>query len=133
MSDAPPATSTSHTAPVAERRPVETTLHGDTRTDEYGWLRAQDDPAVIAHLEAENAYAKAMLEPLAALQDALFTEIKSRILETDLSVPTVKGPWAYYARTEEGKQYARHCRRPAADAFAEGIDATRNEIGRAHV
>ena len=127
MSDAPPATSTSHTAPVAERRPVETTLHGDTRTDEYGWLRAQDDPAVIAHLEAENAYAKAMLEPLAALQDALFTEIKSRILETDLSVPTIKGPWAYYARTEEGKQYARHCRRPAADAFAEGTDATRNE------
>ena len=123
MSDATPVPLV---PPVAEPRPVATTLHGDTRTDEYSWLRNQDDPAVIAHLEAENAYAKATLAPLAELQDALFTEIKSRILETDLSVPTVKGPWAYYARTEEGKQYGRHCRRPATDAYRE--DATDERV-----
>ena len=40
------------------------------------------------------------------LQDRLFEEIRGRILETDLSVPVRKGPWWYYSRTEEGKQYA---------------------------
>lgn len=132
MSDATPTPPSLPVPPIAAPMPVATTLHGDTRTDEYAWLRNQEDPAVIAHLEAENTYAKAMLEPLAGLQDTLFNEIKSRILETDLSVPTVKGRWAYYARTEEGKQYARHCRRPAADAFAEGAEGAegaRNETG----
>ena len=110
MPDASPATPPL-TPPRAEPRPVDTILHDDVRTDEYAWLRDADDPAVIAHLEAENTYAKAVLAPLGDLQDRLFSEIKARILETDLSVPTVKGPWAYYARTEEGKQYARHCRK----------------------
>ena len=41
--------------PVPERRPVELEAHGDVRTDDWYWLRDKDDPAVIAHLEAENA------------------------------------------------------------------------------
>ena len=30
-----------------------------------------------------------------------------------MSVPTRRGPWWYYSRTEEGKDYGIHCRRPA--------------------
>ena len=30
-----------------------------------------------------------------------------------MSVPARRGPWWYYSRTEEGKSYAIHCRRPA--------------------
>ncbi len=44
--------------PVAERRPLPRVHHGDTFDDPYEWLRAKDDPAVIAHLEAENAYTR---------------------------------------------------------------------------
>ena len=47
--------------PVAERRPVVLEAHGDVRTDDWFWLRDKDDPAVIAHLEAENAYTEAMM------------------------------------------------------------------------
>ena len=47
----------------------------------------------------------------AGLREAIFGEIKARTKETDLSVPTRKGGWWYYARTVEGKQYAVHCRR----------------------
>ena len=43
-------------APRPERRPVELTNHGVTRVDEYYWLREREDPAVISHLEAENAW-----------------------------------------------------------------------------
>ena len=34
--------------------------HGDVRIDDWYWLRDKDDPAVIAHLEAENAYTEAV-------------------------------------------------------------------------
>ncbi|MCR2818238.1 S9 family peptidase [Microbacterium sp. zg.Y1090] len=100
--------------PVAERRPRERTHHGDTVVDAYEWLRAKDDPGVIAHLEAENAYTEARTAHLAPLRERIFEEIKGRTLETDLSVPTRRGSWWYYARTEEGRQYAIHCRAPLA-------------------
>ena len=99
-------------APVPERRPVELRAHGDVRVDDWYWLGDRDDPAVLAHLEAENAYTDAMMAPTVPLQDALFEEIVARIEETDLSVPVRKGPWLYYSRTVEGSSYGIHCRRP---------------------
>ena len=103
-------------APVAQKRPVTAQLHGDDRTDEYAWFRERENPEVIAHLESENAHTAAIMASTKPLQEELFAEIKARILETDLSVPTVKGPYAYFSRTEEGSQYGMHCRRLATDA-----------------
>lgn len=100
------------TPPTARRVPVERTHHGDTFVDDYEWLRAKDDPQVIAHLEAENAYTEASTEHLRNLRTAIFDEIKARTQETDLTVPTRRGGWWYYTRTIEGKQYAVHCRCP---------------------
>ena len=100
-------------APIAEKRPTVSTIHGDTRTDDYAWLRDADDPATVAYLEAENAFTEASLAHLAERRTSLFEEMKSRIVETDLSVPVRKGPWWYYGRTIEGQSYPIHCRRPA--------------------
>ncbi len=99
------------TPPVAPLRPTAVTRHGETLPDPYSWLRDRKDLAVRAHLEAENAYAEAVLAPTAALQELLYQEMKGRIKETDLSVPYRKGEWWYYSRTEEGQQYPIHCRR----------------------
>ncbi|MFC0554633.1 S9 family peptidase [Planotetraspora thailandica] len=96
--------------PVAKKVPVERTHHGDTVVDEYAWLFSKDDPDTISHLEAENAYTQEMTGHLKDLQETVFQEIKSRTLETDLSVPSRKGAWWYYSRTEEGKQYGIQCR-----------------------
>jgi len=101
--------------PVAERRPVELRAHGDVRVDDWYWLRDKDDPAVVAHLEAENRYTEAAMAHTTGLQALLFEEIVARIEETDLSVPVRKGPWLYYHRTMEGKSYGVHCRRPAVE------------------
>ena len=98
-------------APVARRIPTERTHHGDTFTDDYAWLADQDSPETIAYLEAENTYTETVTAGQAALREAIFGEIKARTQETDLSVPTRKGNWWYYARTMAGKQYAVHCRR----------------------
>jgi oligopeptidase B len=98
---------------MAPRRPTVLRAHGDERLDDWYWLRERDDPNVIAYLEAENAYTKASTADTTAVQDTLYAEIVARIQETDLSVPVRKGPWSYYSRTVEGRQYAIHCRRPA--------------------
>ncbi len=100
--------------PVPKQVPVAVTTHGHTRVDPYAWLRDRDvDPDVLAHLEAENAYTAAVTAHTAGLQERLFEEIRARIQETDLSVPVRNGPWWYYVRTEEGRQYAISCRRAA--------------------
>ncbi|MDH3680574.1 MAG: oligopeptidase B, partial [Acidimicrobiia bacterium] len=99
--------------PIAERRPAERERWGEVVADDYGWLRDGDDPAVIAHLEAENAYTESVLGAAGDLQERLYQEIKARIKETDLSVPVRKDDWAYYSRTVEGLAYPVHCRRPA--------------------
>ncbi|RYJ07559.1 MAG: S9 family peptidase [Actinomycetales bacterium] len=96
--------------PVAERRPQDRVHHGDTFVDDYEWLRAKEDPATIAYLEAENTYADAATAHLEELRETIFSEIKSRTLETDLSVPVRHGAWWYYSRTVEGSQYAIRCR-----------------------
>ncbi|MET8800824.1 S9 family peptidase [Nocardia sp. NPDC004568] len=109
-------------APTAKRVPSERVHHGDRFVDEYEWLRNKEDPEVIAHLEAENAYTEARTAHLAPLREKIFDEIKSRTQETDLSVPTRLGEYWYYSRSYEGKQYGVHCRCPI-DANAAGIDA----------
>ncbi len=111
--------------PVAAVRPRERTHHGDTFVDDYEWLRDKDDPAVRAHLEAENAYAEQETAHLADLRGAIFTEIKQRTKQTDLSVPARRGRWWYYTRTIEGEQYAVHCRCPvtATDAGDDPLGA----------
>lgn len=98
--------------PIAKRVPTSRTHHGDTVIDEYAWLADKEDPETLAYLEAENSYTEAATAHLAPLREAVFTEIKRRTKETDLSVPTRKGGYWYYTRTVEGKQYGIHCRRP---------------------
>jgi oligopeptidase B len=104
-----PATATE--PPAARRIPSERTFHGDTFNDEYAWLGDKENPETIAFLEAENAYTEAMTAGQGGLRDEIFGEIKARTQETDLSVPTRKGGWWYYARTVAGQQYPVHCRR----------------------
>ncbi len=104
--------------PRPQRRPRTVQRADGPYEDPYAWLRDREDPDVIAHLEAENAHVEAVLGHLDGLRETIFQEIRSRIIETDVSVPVVDGPWAYYHRTVEGRDYAIHCRRPAANATA---------------
>ncbi|WP_082561986.1 S9 family peptidase [Microbacterium sp. Root61] len=103
------------TPPVAPRTSTPRTHHGDTFDDPYEWMREKEDAAVLAHLEAENAYTEARTAHLSGLRETIFQEIKNRTLETDLSVPSRRGDWWYYGRTEEGQQYGIQCRAPLTD------------------
>jgi oligopeptidase B len=107
----PSPTDARPSAPTAPRRPHRLERHGEVRVDDWYWLGDRDDPAVLAYLEAENAYADALLAPEADLRAQLFAEIKGRVVETDAEAPVRIGPWWYWSRTVEGLQYAIFCRR----------------------
>lgn len=113
--------------PVAARKPIERSHHGDVFVDDYEWLRDKTNEEVLDYLRAENSYTEAHTEHLESLREAIFSEISDRTLQTDLSVPARSGGFWYYARTIEGKQYALSCRvkatgdqPPATDGVIDG-------------
>ena len=40
--------------PVAPKQPKEITQHGQTRVDNYFWMRYREDPQVLKYLHAEQ-------------------------------------------------------------------------------
>src|SRR5262249_46844750 len=112
--------------------PHKSTLHGETRVDNYHWLRDKKDARVIAHLEAENAYTGAVMKPTEALQQTLYKEFLGRIKQTDMSMHTRHDGYWYYSRTIEGKQYPVHCRKKGSLDAAEYKQNTAYEMAKGH-
>ncbi|MBH3436206.1 S9 family peptidase [Pseudomonas citronellolis] len=92
----------------------------EAAADPYAWLQQRDSAEVLNYLKAENAYLETELAGQAELREQLFQEIKGRIRETDLSLPSPWGPWLYYQRTTAGDEYPRHyrCPRPTDDSLS---------------
>ncbi|XP_024534049.1 uncharacterized protein LOC9637936 [Selaginella moellendorffii] len=99
--------------PVAPRLKQEFELFGDSREDFYFWLRddKRADQKVLDHLKAENAYTEQVMADTKKFEEEIFAEMKGRIKEDDTSVPVRDGPYFYYEKELEGKQYKVHCRR----------------------
>ncbi|MQQ34717.1 prolyl oligopeptidase family serine peptidase [Pseudomonas sp. SZ57] len=96
--------------------------------DPYAWLQNRDTDEVLDYLKAENAWQEQQLAEQTGLRESLFEEIKGRILETDLSLPSPWGAYLYYTRTTQGDEYARHyrCPRPADDSNT--VDESAEEL-----
>ncbi len=121
--------------PQAAKKAHTLTSHGKARQDDYFWLRERDNPDVIAHLEAENAWLMERTAHTDTLQEELFEEIKGRIKQDDRSVPEKEGDWYYYSRFEPGQQYRIHCRRAAGEdgpTGAEQILLDVNQLAAGH-
>ncbi len=129
--------------PPAARQPLTRRAHGVEFADDWAWLRADNWREVLknpdalpagirAVLEAENAYAEAVLAPTGALQARLVAEMRGRIKEDDSDVPCPDGPYEYYDRYRQGGEHGLLCRRPRGggpeelmldgDALATGHD-----------
>ncbi len=112
--------------PVAERRRHNLEIHGFTRWDDYGWLRADNwqevmrNPEVLAkdirtYLEAENTYQEEQMADTVQLQGQLFGEMKGRIKEDDSSIPMKDGEWAYGVTFVAGGEHAKFIRVDASN------------------
>ena len=107
------------TPPIAQKKPHSVTHHGITVTDDYAWLRDPgypevDDPEVLAHLQAENAWFETRMADQQGRIDTLFKEMRARIKEADKSVPQKDGDYLYWIEFEEGAEYKKWWRRPVA-------------------
>lgn len=117
-------------APMAEKKPKTTNIHGETLIDDYFWLREKNNPAVIAHLQAEEAYTEQVMKPTAGLQEKIYKEMLSHIKQTDTNVPYRWGDYFYYSRTEEGKQYPIYCRKRGSLSAPEEVVIDQNELAK---
>jgi oligopeptidase B len=124
------ASGTSVSPPVADKQPKTITVHGDSRVDDYFWLREQSNPKVTDYLKAEDAYTDALMKPTAALQDTLFKEMVGHIKETDDTVPYRRGDYFYYSRTTAGLQYPVHCRKRGSLTAPEEVVLDLNEMAK---
>ncbi|MEM7432754.1 MAG: S9 family peptidase [Pseudomonadota bacterium] len=108
-------------APAVEKRPVEIEQHGETRVDDYGWLRDDNwqevlrDPSVLREdvhqqLTAENDFYDTATGDLEELRETLYEEMRGRIKEDDSTVPSVDGAYAYSVRFREGGEYPIYVR-----------------------
>ncbi|HJR17022.1 MAG TPA: S9 family peptidase [Gemmatimonadales bacterium] len=132
IEEAPPHTGAESGAPVARVSPRVQNVHGETRIDDYFWLRDRSDPEVIAYLEAENSYTAAVMRHTEGLQERLYQEMRGRIKETDLSVPERIDDYFYYTRTEAGGQYSIFCRRHGSLDAPEEVLLDQNPLAAEH-
>ncbi len=116
--------------PVAKKIPRVYEINGDRIEDDYYWLREKTNPEVISYLEAENAYTAAVMKPTESFQEKLYREMLARIKQTDLSVPYRERGYIYYTRTEEGKQYAIHCRKKGSESAPEQVLLDLNALAK---
>lgn len=114
--------------PVAPRKPHELKAHGETRIDNYYWLRQREDPEVMKYLLAENQHLEEAMQDTKQLQESLFAELKGRIQEVDSTVPEKRGEFLYYQRTEAGKQYPIFCRRKDSMENPEEVLLDQNKL-----
>ncbi|MES2558446.1 MAG: S9 family peptidase [Bacteroidota bacterium] len=118
--------------PVAAIKPHTFKEHGNTRTDNYFWLKERENPEVIAYLNAENAYCDEILKDTKPDEEALFNELKARIKENDESVPYKDGGYYYYNKYEQGKDYAINFRKKGSLQGKEELLMDENERAKGH-
>jgi oligopeptidase B len=114
--------------PIARQQETATTIHGHRLIDHYAWLREKTSPEVIAFLEQENAYTKAVMQPTAELQAKLYAEMVGHIKESDISVPFRDKAYFYYSRTEQAAQYPIYCRKHGSLDAPEEIILDMNQM-----
>ena len=124
--------STDVSPPRARVSPTRLETHGVVRVDDYYWMRERTEPEVIAYLEAENAHTKAVMAVTEPLQETLFSEIKGRIKQTEMSVPYREGEYRYYTRYEDGLEYPIYCRCGLEESATEHVLLDVNQLAQGH-
>ncbi|WP_296316588.1 S9 family peptidase [Winogradskyella sp. UBA3174] len=118
--------------PLAKKVTKELTIHNDTRTDDYFWMRLSDEQKnaetpdaqtqdVLDYLGAENEYLNKAMNHTKELQTKLYDEIVGRIKKDDQSVPVKSNGYFYYTRYEVGDDYALYCRKKVDENSKEEI------------
>lgn len=129
-------------APTPAKRPVVFEKFGVTLIDDYGWVRNPDwfnrlrtpqlmEPDIRAYLEAENAYADAVLAPTEVLQRQMIAEMLARSGSGEGAPAQADGGWLYAWSLAPGAEHATLTRRPVGGGAAQVVlDAQAESAGK---
>ncbi|MBP9706925.1 MAG: S9 family peptidase [Oligoflexales bacterium] len=96
--------------PKAVKIPEIRQIHGEAVSDDYAWLEDKDDKRVTDYINKENSYTKNFFKKLKQLKLKLYTELKSRVIEDESSVPAPDGDYSYFTAYDPGKELYAHKR-----------------------
>ena len=85
--------------PIAEPKPVADTFHGTRVIDSYRWLEKSDSPATQKWVADENAYTRALLDPLAG-RDAIHKRLTELLSIGNVTPPAIAGRHYFYTKRE---------------------------------
>jgi oligopeptidase B len=105
--------------PIAKKIPFEHKYPDCTIEDSYHWLRQKDwtqekgvtDPDILNYLKEENNYTEDFFKKNQSTVDHFLTELKELIDIDDETYPVSKGVYAYFIKTQKGKNYHQHFRK----------------------
>lgn len=120
--------------PVARIEPHKLVSHGNTRIDNYYWMRDEGraDREVMGYLRAENDYLKAVLAHTERAQQELYEELSERIAPDDVSVPYRLGEYWYAERYAAEKDHPIYVRRHGGPEGKEEVILDANVCARGH-
>jgi oligopeptidase B len=120
--------------PVAAQRAHQVKSPSGDRNDPYYWLRddTRKSPDVLAYLNAENAYTKAILDPARPLEDKLLAELKGHIQEDDATAPVFDDGYWYYTRFTAGQEQPVFVRRKGTMEAPEQVVLDGNQLRSGH-
>lgn len=127
--------------PNAEKRPSSTEHHGITLKDDYAWLRDKDwknpesgvtDPAIMAYIQAENAYTDSFFQPLEGEVDQLFKQWKGYIPEVTESLKMKRDSYFYFSRQHQSDNYPTYLRQKDEPGASEEVYLDVNKEAQAH-
>ncbi len=96
--------------PIALKIEHKATVHDTELVDNYHWLRDSNwpqikDKNIISYINAENKYADSVLSEHQEIKKKIYQELRSRVLEDDISVPVKWGQYFYYTKVKKDQEY----------------------------
>lgn len=114
--------------PQARREPFSHTIHGENRVDDFAYMRDADDTFTREYIRDETGYFRACMAPLSPFRNWMYDELKSRVVEEDVSVAEIISGYRYYTRVLSGRQYPVHCRMRDNGSSTEEIYLDENRL-----
>ena len=120
----------SNNPPSPKKIPYELKAHGDTRIDNYYWMRddSRSDPELIAYLESENEYFKKWHDAKVNYQSEIYKELKNMIPIEEETLRVKDGNFYYYSRIRSDQQYSTYYRNDSTEEIL--LDANEEAKGK---
>jgi len=104
--------------PNPKKIPFEITQHGDTRIDNYYWLRddTRSNEEVLTYLQSENIYADQWFSSKYNYKNEIVNELIEQLPDEEVSFPLSNNGHLYYEKLNKGDQLPRFYKKESSNS-----------------